>query len=534
MLLLYTVLPLITACFFFTHFVHYGTQSIKFIYNFMRKHLPMNFLLLEDNLADAELIEYELLGFLPDLVLKRVETEEGFIQELSENPPDLIISDYDLPGYSGAAALKEAMSRCPETPFILVTGAVSEDRVIEMLTQGAKDYVLKSRLNRLASAVGRVLKEAQELKARRAAEQEMLDASLYVRSLIEAGLDPLLVISTEGIIIDVNAAAEKMAGIPRNLAIGTDYAMNCTEPEKAREGLKKVLTEGYIRDFPLCIKHVSGKCTAVLCNAATYLDAEGRVEGVVATSRDVTRFRTAEEELRKTAERLAVLNSEMESFSHSVAHDLQAPLRAIGGYARMILKDAGPAMDAETKRRFDVIRENARRMQEMIEGLLALSRVGRHGMSFRRIDMNSLCAEVWNEVVNAFPDAGALFEIGTVPDAYGDKSLIRQVLANLFANALKYSRNSDPAEIKIGSYTKDRSTVYYVRDNGVGFDMSCCHKLFGAFQRLHSASEFEGTGLGLYIAKRIIDRHQGRIWAESALGRGATFYFTLPADGLNS
>lgn len=267
------------------------------------------------------------------------------------------------------------MSRCPETPFILVTGAVSEDRVIEMLTQGAKDYVLKSRLNRLASAVGRVLKEAQELKARRAAEQEMLDASLYVRSLIEASLDPLLVISTEGIIIDVNAAAEKMAGIPRNLAIGTDYAMNCTD---------------------------------------------------------------------------------------------------------------------------------------------------------------SLCREVWNEVVNAFPCAGALFEIGSVPDAYGDKSLIRQVLANLFANALKYSRNSDPARIEIGSYPKDRSTVYYVRDNGVGFDMSCYHKLFGAFQCLHSASEFEGTGLGLSIAKRIIDRHRCRIWAESALGRGATFYFTLPAGGLNS
>ena len=173
-------------------------------------------------------------------------TEKDFIHEIQEFCPDLILSDYDLPKYNGALALAEARRRCPDTPFILVTGAVTEDRAIEILTQGAKDYVLKTRLQqRLVPAVRRALAEAEEHKERKKAEEELQAASLYSRTLIEASLDPLVTISSEGKVMDVNKATEEITGVSREQIIGNDFSDYFTEPEKARAGYKKVFSDGF-------------------------------------------------------------------------------------------------------------------------------------------------------------------------------------------------------------------------------------------------------------------------------------------------
>ncbi|MCE5265621.1 MAG: PAS domain S-box protein [Deltaproteobacteria bacterium] len=257
----------------------------------------LRILMLEDNPADTELIQFELSEARIDFAAKVVMTEEDFVHGLQTFSPDVILSDYDLPRYTGALALAEAKKRCPDVPFILVTGAVSEDRAIEILTSGAKDYVMKSRLNRVVPAVRRALEEAEEHRARKKAEEEVRAASLYSRTLIEASLDPLVTISPDGKVMDVNKATEEATGVPRDQMIGTDFADYFTEPERARAGYEKAFSNGSVKDYPLALRHVSGEITDVLYNATTYANEEGEVKGVFAAARDVTELKRKETEL---------------------------------------------------------------------------------------------------------------------------------------------------------------------------------------------------------------------------------------------
>jgi PAS domain S-box-containing protein len=282
---------------------------------------PLRILILEDNPADAELVQFELEEAGLVFTAKVVVTEGDFVRAIQELSPDCILSDYDLPRYNGALALAEARKRCPDTPFILVTGAIVEDRAIEILTQGAKDYVLKSRLEqRLVPAVRRALAEAEERRARKEAEEHVRAASLYSRTLIEASLDPLVTISPEGKVMDVNRATEEVTGVSRDQIIGTDFSDYFTEPDKARLGYEKVFSEGSVTDYPLSVRHITGRITEVLYNATTYLDKDGNVQGVFAAARDVTKLKMAEEEVleahknleNQVAERTADLQKEIE------------------------------------------------------------------------------------------------------------------------------------------------------------------------------------------------------------------------------
>ncbi|MEE9911801.1 MAG: PAS domain S-box protein [Deltaproteobacteria bacterium] len=260
---------------------------------------PLRILILEDNPADAELVQFELEEGGIAFTACVVATENDFVRNLRDFAPDLILSDYDLPRYSGARALAEAKRRSPDIPFILVTGAVSEDRAIEILTSGAKDYVMKSRLNRLAPAVLRALAEAREQRARKEAEEELRAASRYSRSLIETSLDPLVTISPDGKFMDVNRATEKITGVSRDQLIGKDFADYFTEPEKARAAYQKAFLEGSVKDYALQWRHTSGQITNVLYNASTYADEKGEVQGVFAATRDVTELVRTELELRE-------------------------------------------------------------------------------------------------------------------------------------------------------------------------------------------------------------------------------------------
>jgi len=264
----------------------------------MAEHLRI--LILEDNPTDAELIQFELEEAMLVFTARVVMTEKDYVREIQDFCPDIILSDYDLPTYNGSLALAEARRRCPDTPFILVTGAIVEDRAIEILTQGAKDYVLKTRLQqRLAPAVRRALAEAEEHKERKKAEQELRAASLYSRTLIEANLDPLVTISSEGKVMDVNKATEDIMGVPRERIIGSDFSDYFTEPEKARAGYKKVFSQGSVRDYPLAIRHITGHVTDVLYNVTTYKNEKGEIQGVFAVARDVTELKKAEEQIRE-------------------------------------------------------------------------------------------------------------------------------------------------------------------------------------------------------------------------------------------
>jgi light-regulated signal transduction histidine kinase (bacteriophytochrome) len=234
---------------------------------------------------------------------------------------------------------------------------------------------------------------------------------------------------------------------------------------------------------------------------------------------------------RRVSERTAQLeatNKELEGFSYSVSHDLRAPLRAIEGFSGIVMEDYGERLDAEGRRQMEVIVQNCRRMGQLIDDLLAFSRLGRQPINRSRIDMTAIAQEVLSELQARGPADGV--NIGPLPAAAGDRSLLRQVWLNLLSNAIKFTARTGNPRIQVGGEIKNGESVYYVKDNGAGFNMAYHEKLFGVFQRLHSADEYPGTGVGLAIVHRIITRHGGRVWAESKEGEGATFYFALPAE----
>jgi len=224
---------------------------------------------------------------------------------------------------------------------------------------------------------------------------------------------------------------------------------------------------------------------------------------------------------------LEVTNKELESFSYSVSHDLRAPLRAIDGYSRMILRDQADKLDKEAIRKFGLIRSSTQMMGKLIDDLLSFSRLGRLEISMSSLDMESLINDVWKELQIIYPSRKLNIHMATMPSGWGDQTLIRQVYSNLLSNAIKYTQSRSEACIETGGYTDGDENIYYVKDNGVGFDMDYYDKLFGVFQRLHSADDYEGTGVGLAIVQRIIHRHGGRVWAEAEVEKGAVFYFTL-------
>jgi len=240
-----------------------------------------------------------------------------------------------------------------------------------------------------------------------------------------------------------------------------------------------------------------------------------------------------EEQVARRTEALEGTNAELESFSYSVSHDLRAPLRAIHGFARILLDDHKAQLDLEAQRLLGVIDQNTRRMGQLIDDLLAFSRLGRKEIAAAPVDMRELAQAVSDDARRAEPEQrGSLdIRIDPLPPALGDRALLRQVMGNLVENAVKFTRGKDSARIEVGSRPDGGQTVYYVKDNGAGFDPRYSDKLFGVFQRLHRTEEFEGTGVGLAIVKRIVQRHGGRVWAEGKLDEGATFYFTLPAAG---
>jgi light-regulated signal transduction histidine kinase (bacteriophytochrome) len=272
--------------------------------------------------------------------------------------------------------------------------------------------------------------------------------------------------------------------------------------------------------------------------SATILDLDG-IPHILSITRDITERKHAKDELSKlndeleqrVKERTAQIedaNNELQSFAYSVSHDLRAPLRAIDGFSKFVIEDYATKLDPEGKRLLGLVRSNTQRMDKLITDILALSRVTRSEFKVSKIDMNKLAFSMFNEAVAPENQNKLSFIINTLPDAYADPVYIKQVWINLISNAIKFSSHNRQPEINIGGYTEKESNIYYVRDNGVGFNPEYANKLFGVFQRLHKVEDFEGTGVGLAIVQRVIHRHGGKVWAEGREGKGATFYFSLP------
>ncbi|HEX7901736.1 MAG TPA: ATP-binding protein [Planctomycetota bacterium] len=326
--------------------------------------------------------------------------------------------------------------------------------------------------------------------------------------------------------------------LPAGFAGTLEAYLKLVHPDD-RGPFKEKLEDAVKRRGPFAADHQiirpDGEVRALLAHGKVVLDDAGRPVRFVGVTQDITDRRRAEEAVRELnrklqdgMDELAAANKELEGFSYSVSHDLRAPLRAIDGFSRMLIEDCAGRLDEKGSRYVNVIRTNTQRMGQLIDDLLAFSRMGRKQVVPSPIDMEALAKSAYAEVVAIYPGRKLDFRLGALPPCHGDVSMMRQVFANLLANAVKYSRDRDPAVIEVQGQENGAEMIYSVRDNGVGFEMEYANKLFGVFQRLHSAKEFEGTGVGLALVQRIIQRHGGRIWGEGKVDHGAVFTFTLP------
>lgn len=404
----------------------------------------------------------------------------------------------------------------------------------------AVDNNVSSIYNNRKELIGAVL-VMRDAEKQRAYEKAIKENNNFLNAVLENIPNMIFVKDAEHLrFIRFNKAGEELLGFSREDLLGRSD-LDFFPQEQADFFIKKdqeTLHSGKMLDIPQ--EEIDSKTLGRRWLHTRKIPVNG-VDGnplyLVGISEDITEQKKKNDEVRALNQsleenviQLKHANKELESFSYSVSHDLRAPLRAIDGYTKILLEDYGEKIDDEGKRMMDIVMKNARKMGQLIDDLLAFSRIGKQSMTQIPIDMNSLVYSIITEIQQQQPGLHCAFKTSDLPALHADLGMMRIVLTNLISNAIKYSSKKEHPEVEIGSFKKDGHAVYFVKDNGAGFEMKYYDKLFGIFQRLHSNSEFEGTGVGLAIVNRIITRHGGIVWAESKPDEGATFYFSITKE----
>jgi PAS domain S-box-containing protein len=383
-----------------------------------------------------------------------------------------------------------------------------------------------------------ILEMGIDITKQKQAQEALRSTSLYARGLLEASLDPLVTISPEGKITDVNEATVKVTGIAREQLIGTDFSSYFTEPNKARDSYQQVFARSFVTDYPLTIRHRNGRLTDVLYNATVYKNEEGKVQGVFAAARDITEKKITEAELeqyrlhledlvKQRTDELARSNKDLEQFAYVASHDLQEPLRAVSGFVSLLRNRLKDALDDKTKEYMDFTVDGVARMQTLINGLLEYSRIDTRGKPPEKTDSGKSLEEALLCLQMSIKESGAKIIADKLPIVHIDPVQLSQLFQNLISNAIKFHSELLP-EIHISASRLNNAWRFAVKDNGIGIEPQYVERIFLIFQRLHTRKKYAGTGIGLSLCKKIVERHGGKIWVESEPGHGSTFYFTIP------
>ncbi len=366
--------------------------------------------------------------------------------------------------------------------------------------------------------------------------KEVEQIRTYLATVVKQSNDAIYIHNNEGRIISWNHGAELIYGYTEEEAL--QMRVWNIIPQHMHGEIEEIIAriiKGEKIDM-LETRRITrnGRMVDVLFSAAVITDNDNENTSIAITERDITQQKIADEqikqlntELQNNVHELQYSNKELESFSYSISHDLRAPLRALNAYSNIMEEDHGDILNEDARKLLDRIKFNSERMGLLIDALLAFSKLGRKEVVKVPVDMNAMVQQVLQELADGCPHSAAII-VHPLPAANADRSLINQVWSNLISNAIKYSCKKESPQIEIGAIQGEGETTYYVKDNGAGFNMKYSDKLFGVFQRLHSNEEFEGTGIGLAIVQKIVNKHGGRIWADAVPDEGATFSFTLP------
>ena len=446
-----------------------------------------------------------------------------------------------------AAEVENAVAHFPVDDIVNAILA-REDRLMQARRESADQHVrdswwvtLTTTLAQIFLLSGIIWASERELRRRFAAETEARRAVGRARLIVETVREPIAVIASDLTLLQANRAFADFYGATRPIQGALTDIQGWAEDAALQQKLRDVsITQRELWDYETLQMTAGDVERDVIVNARPMILPETSDTVALLTVSDLTARKRSEEQILELNRQLAgkiaqvtEVNRELEAFSYSVSHDLRAPLRHIAGFSEKLRAGLGDAVDDKVKHYCEVIAESARRMSALIEDLLIYSRLGKHALRLQPVDMQSLVEEVRAVLMSNVEDRAITWRLAPLPVVVADASMMQLAWQNLLDNAIKYTTGTENAVIEIGNDDIGEERVFWIRDNGAGFDMRYVDKLFGVFQRLHKASAFSGTGIGLATVRRIIARHGGRTWAEGVPEQGSTFFFSLPRHSIN-
>lgn len=481
---------------------------------------PLNILLIEDSEDDALLVIRELKRGQFNVNWQRVQTEADLIHSLKVSEWNVIIADYQLPGFDAPAALKAVQLSQIDIPFIVISGTIGEEAAVAMMKAGAHDYLMKEGLTRLPEAIKRELRDVQVRKERRQADiriKQQLTA-------IEAAVDGIAILQF-GNFIYLNQSYLQLYGYDQTDELVGKSWRYLYSPEMVQRFENEV--------FPKLGVELAwqGEAIATRKNGSTFVEeisltlAEDGI--MVAVCRDITERKQAELQLKHLNAELLRSNQELGQFAYVASHDLQEPLRKIRSFTELLASRYQGQLDERADRYIRYITDGANRMQGLISDLLSYSRVGRAELKIQATHLESVIHQVKDDLETIIRTNNAVITVESMPTIYADPTQLRQLIQNLLSNAIKYCQ-ADIPRVHIGASQGNGVWTISIQDNGIGIDPQFSDRIFVIFQRLHNRDEYSGTGIGLAICKKIVERHGGQIWVDSQAGQGSTFSFTLP------